>query len=253
VRHSGRQSYQEPGVPLWGRDTVQSRPPSETVGAAGCMAAPPAAAHSRATGGGRRTCSPADGRAARGPPRGDEHRLMGAVATGPVRMLPTRRGLEAGRELPANQATADTLLDHRPLEPGQYFEREGRARTRIIRIAAASVESAPERGGVRPSAPSASSLPAPTSGSANGFVAPDLRTVANAADGQESERVETGLRQPIETQQGRTVRTVRTQTAAPIRPRKNGLDSTAMSVADALREVRVAGIDARGRERRPCS
>ncbi|MEQ8745528.1 hypothetical protein [Pyruvatibacter sp.] len=63
------------------------------------------------------------------------------------------------------------------------FEREGRARTRIIRITAAGAESVPERGGAQPSAPSAPSAPRPKSVPDNGFGAPDLRTIANDADG----------------------------------------------------------------------
>jgi hypothetical protein len=71
------------------------------------------------------------------------------------------------------------------------FGRQGHARTRIVRITAASADPVPERGGVRPSAPSASSAPTPKSSSANGFDAPNLRTVADDADGPGTEPVET--------------------------------------------------------------
>jgi hypothetical protein len=63
------------------------------------------------------------------------------------------------------------------------FDREGRARTRIIRIATTPNHPAPERAGAKPSAPSASSAPMPKSNPDNGFTAPDRRTIANDADG----------------------------------------------------------------------
>lgn len=63
------------------------------------------------------------------------------------------------------------------------FEREGRARTRVIRITTTSTDPALERSEARPSAPSVSSAPTPKSSSTNGFVAPELRTVVDVADG----------------------------------------------------------------------
>ena len=62
------------------------------------------------------------------------------------------------------------------------FDREGRARTRIIRITANTNHTAPEYAGARPSAQSASSAPMPKSSPANGYAASDRRTVANDAD-----------------------------------------------------------------------
>jgi hypothetical protein len=82
------------------------------------------------------------------------------------------------------------------------FEREGRARTRIIRITAACADPAPERGGVQPSAPSASSAPGPNPNSFNGFAAPDLRTVANDADGPPNNVVGTVHAKPLKSQDG---------------------------------------------------
>jgi hypothetical protein len=62
------------------------------------------------------------------------------------------------------------------------FEREGRARTRVIRITTGP-SSAPETGGARPSASSAPSVDRAMASSGNGFVSPDLRTVGGFADG----------------------------------------------------------------------
>jgi transposase-like protein len=75
---------------------------------------------------------------------------------------------------------AATFLRKVGIEIG--FDREGRARTRTIRITAAT-QAGPEDAGMRPSAPSAASAPVPKSSGANGFAAPDPRTVADDADG----------------------------------------------------------------------
>src|SRR5262245_55940870 len=77
------------------------------------------------------------------------------------------------------------------------FTKEGRTRTRIIQITTTLNHPGPEQAGAQPSAPSASSAPAPKSSSANGFVEPDLRTVANDADGGGNEPVETVSANPL--------------------------------------------------------
>jgi hypothetical protein len=84
------------------------------------------------------------------------------------------------RALAGRVRRAATFLRKMGIEVG--FDREGRARTRIIHITAAPSAPAPEQAGVQPSAPSASSAPMQKS-SANGFASPPLRTVANEADG----------------------------------------------------------------------
>ena len=81
--------------------------------------------------------------------------------------------------------------DHRP---------EGRARTRILNIAATQPSAAPEKPGTQPSAPSASSAPVPKSNPANGFSAQSLRTVAHDADGSGNGNGSDRPRQPIENQ-----------------------------------------------------
>ena len=84
------------------------------------------------------------------------------------------------------------------------FEREGRARTRIIRITAAGAELVPERGGAQPSASSAPFAPRPKLSSDNGFGAPDMRTIANDADGCASGKVDSVRAKPMKSN-GRTV------------------------------------------------
>ncbi|MBM3492504.1 MAG: hypothetical protein FJX68_19105 [Alphaproteobacteria bacterium] len=88
---------------------------------------------------------------------------------------------DSPRALAGRLRRAATFLRKIGIEIG--FEREGRARRRTIRITAASADPAPERGGARPSAPSASSAPRPKSSPINGFATADPRTVAGDADG----------------------------------------------------------------------
>jgi hypothetical protein len=74
------------------------------------------------------------------------------------------------------------------------FDREGRARTRIIHLTPTSSSPAPEKAGVQPSASSASSAssaPVPKSNVANDFAMAGRRTVANDADGSGKGLVQT--------------------------------------------------------------
>jgi hypothetical protein len=71
------------------------------------------------------------------------------------------------------------------------FDREGKARTRTIRIIAAQAHSRPESAGVRSSIPSASSAVTPKPIPVNGSPAPDRRTIANDADGIGGEPIPT--------------------------------------------------------------
>jgi hypothetical protein len=75
---------------------------------------------------------------------------------------------------------AATFLRKIGIEIG--FEREGRARTRIIRITTGQ-SPAPETEGSRPSSPSAPSADNPKLIPANGFASQGLRTVGRDADG----------------------------------------------------------------------
>ena len=77
------------------------------------------------------------------------------------------------------------------------FVKEGRARTRIIRVTVASAHRAGEREEVQPSAPSASSAPLPKSKPSNGFAPYDLRTVGSDADGGGNEPVEIVRANPL--------------------------------------------------------
>jgi hypothetical protein len=62
------------------------------------------------------------------------------------------------------------------------FGREGRARTRTIKITTIQTFSTPEKPGAEPSAPSASSAPTAKSNLSNGCAAQSLRTVTQDAD-----------------------------------------------------------------------
>jgi hypothetical protein len=66
------------------------------------------------------------------------------------------------------------------------FEREGRARTRTIRITTTGKPTSPETRGVQPSASSAPPADRPKASSGNGFPSPRLRTVGTVASTVES-------------------------------------------------------------------
>ncbi|MGD9885634.1 MAG: hypothetical protein AB7U95_36595 [Reyranella sp.] len=120
---------------------------------------------------------------------GTASELLGALAEqAGERVAKAKNWPDSPRALAGRLRRAATFLRKIGIEIA--FEREGRARTRVIRITATSADPAPERGGVLPSAPSASSVPRPNPSSVNGFAAPDLRTVANDADGRPNGTVE---------------------------------------------------------------
>jgi hypothetical protein len=113
---------------------------------------------------------------------GTASELLGALAEmAGERVAKAKTWPESPRALAGRLRRAATFL--RKIDIEIAFEREGRARTRTIRITTASANPAPKRGGVQPSAPSASSAPRPNLNPVNGFAAPDPRTVANDADG----------------------------------------------------------------------
>lgn len=111
--------------------------------------------------------------------------LLGALAevTG-ERIAKSKTWPDSPRALSGRLRRAATFLRKIGIEVS--FEREGRARTRVISITAALTDPVPERGGAQPSAPSIPSAPRPKSSPDNGFAAPDPRTVANDADGTDA-------------------------------------------------------------------
>jgi hypothetical protein len=124
--------------------------------------------------------------------------LLGALAEAAgERVAKSKTWPDSPRALAGRLRRAATFLRKIGIEIG--FEREGRARTRIIRITTAANHPAPEHGGARRSVPSASSAPMPTSNAANGFAAPDLRTVAKSADGRGEGGVSTARANPLKT------------------------------------------------------
>lgn len=92
-----------------------------------------------------------------------------------IRIL--RVALSAGRRL----RRAATCLRKVGIDIG--FERDGRARTRMIRITTTGQTVAPESREARPSASSAPSAEPAKSNVGKGFVSQDLRTIGGQADG----------------------------------------------------------------------
>ncbi len=108
--------------------------------------------------------------------------LLGALAEAAgERVSKSKTWPDSPRALSGRLRRAATFLRKIGIEIG--FEREGRARTRTIRIATIPSPAVPEQAGVAPSAPSASPAPVPNPFSASSFARPDPRTVANDADG----------------------------------------------------------------------
>jgi hypothetical protein len=102
--------------------------------------------------------------------------LLGALAEAAgERVAKSKTWPDSARVLAGRLRRAATFLRKIGIEIG--FEREGRARTRTIRITATPTHAAPEYDGNPSSASSASSAPMSKPNSANGLAAPDLRTM----------------------------------------------------------------------------
>jgi len=108
--------------------------------------------------------------------------LLGALGeSAGERVAKSKSWPDSPKALAGRLRRAATFLRKIGIEIG--FDREGRARTRMIRITTTPSQPAPEQVGVQPSAPSAPSAPMPKPNTPNAFAQPNLRTVANDADG----------------------------------------------------------------------
>jgi hypothetical protein len=115
---------------------------------------------------------------------GTASELLGALAElAGDRIAKSKAWPDSPRALAGRLRRAATFLRKIGIEIG--FEREGRARTRIIRITTGPL-SKPETEGTRPSASSVSSADRPKLIPANGFTSQGLRTVGGNADGSRS-------------------------------------------------------------------
>lgn len=112
--------------------------------------------------------------------------LLGALgeAAG-ERIAKSKTWPDSPRALSGRLRRAATFLRKIGIDIG--FEREGRTRTRKIRITTAGNAASPENRGARPSASSAPPADRPRINSGNGLGARVLRTVGNAADGPSGE------------------------------------------------------------------
>ncbi|WP_288048256.1 hypothetical protein [Acidiphilium sp.] len=124
--------------------------------------------------------------------------LLGALArVAGERVAKSKTWPDSARALAGRLRRAATFLRKIGIEIG--FGREGRARTRTIHISTIPGQSKPEDGGAQPSASSASMS---KSNPAKGFTAPDLRTVANDADGTGRASVPTVRANPLKSNAG---------------------------------------------------
>ncbi|QYK45927.1 MAG: hypothetical protein KF794_04325 [Xanthobacteraceae bacterium] len=115
---------------------------------------------------------------------GTASELLGALAEmAGERVAKSKTWPDSPRALAGRLRRAATFLRKVSIDIG--FEREGRARTRIIRITTGPL-SASETGGARPSASSAPSANQPKLIPAKGFASQGLQTVGGNADGSRS-------------------------------------------------------------------
>jgi hypothetical protein len=128
---------------------------------------------------------------------GTASELLGALAEmAGERVAKSKTWPDSPRALAGRLRRAATFLRKVSIDIG--FEREGRARTRIIRITTGP-SSAPETEGVRPSASSAPPADQPKASSGNGFASSGLRTVGTVADGSAGQIGATVRANPLKT------------------------------------------------------
>lgn len=117
---------------------------------------------------------------------GTASELLGALAEmAGERVAKSKTWPDSPRALAGRLRRAATFLRKVGIDIG--FEREGRARTRMIRITTTTQTAAPESRGLRPSASSAPSADPVQPNVGNGFEPQHLRTVGNPADGSRGE------------------------------------------------------------------
>ena len=113
---------------------------------------------------------------------GTASELLGALAEmAGERVAKAKTWPDSPRALAGRLRRAATFLRKIGIDIG--FEREGRARTRTIRITTIGKPASPETRGAQPSASSAPSVDRPKASSGKGFSSPGLRTVGEFADG----------------------------------------------------------------------
>ena len=167
--------------------------------------------------------------------------LLGALGEmAGERVAKSKTWPDGARALAGRLRRAATFLRKIGIEIG--FEREGRARTRTIRITTAGKPASPETRGAQPSASSAPSAPMPKPNTPNAFVPPNLRTVGDVADGSAARGRPNRPRQSVEIRWRDRCGLCGRKAPAPIRAGKCRLEGAAMSAIQALKAARDAGV-----------
>lgn len=127
---------------------------------------------------------------------GTASELLGALAEmAGERVAKARTWPDSPRALAGRLRRAATFLRKIGIDIG--FEREGRARTRMIRITTTGIIASSETRVAKPSASSAPPADRPKASSGNGFASPGLRTVGEFADGPAGETGATVRANPL--------------------------------------------------------
>ena len=171
--------------------------------------------------------------------------LLGALAeSAGERVSKSKTWPSSPRALSGRLRRAATFLRKIGIEIDH--DKEGRARTRIIRITAKRSFREPDYDGAQPSAPSASSAIPPSGNGANAFSAATVRTVDGAAGAGRNDSVSTVRANSLKIQgHGRCGRNGR-KTSLSIRAREKqpaGLEGNAVTALEALRAARSAGVE----------
>jgi hypothetical protein len=127
---------------------------------------------------------------------GTASELLGALAeVAGERVAKAKTWPDTPRALAGRLRRAATFLRKIWIDIG--FEREGRARTRIIRIVTTANPASRETRRAQPSASSAPAVDRPKASSGNGFASLGLRTVGNVADDSSGEKGATFRANPL--------------------------------------------------------
>jgi hypothetical protein len=175
--------------------------------------------------------------------RGPAAELLGALAEqAGERVAKSKTWPDSPRALAGRLRRTATFL--RKIGIDISFSKEGRARTRMIRITT-TFSPAPDRVERRPSAPSVSSAPNPNSNAGNGFTPPKVHTIANDADGPGDGGARTVRAETLNCNEEDRADGADANPPTQSMPREIQVDGSPVSAAEILKAARAAGVEVR--------